>query len=191
MLKCAKKEEPTVEEPKVEEPKKEESKKEESKKEEPKKEEPKKEEPKKEEPKVEENKFKNDNGILTYLDTENSPFDGLGVKIIINNANNTAKFIKTDLAGNEGVDYYTFNFKDNTFEKYYFVSAMGNGYYYYYDLTNKVLTKVEDKERKDSTQSMKDADRWDNAVKNTEADIAILQDYFNKEYKTSIKDFVK
>lgn len=136
-------------------------------------------------------KFVNENGILTYLDTEASPFDEVGVKVLIESGiDGHAKFIKTDLEGNEGVDYYIFDYKDNIFEKYSFVSAMNSGYYYYYDLENKELTKIEDKDHNDSTEKMKEANRWDSAVTNVEDDIQILEEYFVREHGKTIKEFV-
>lgn len=138
-----------------------------------------------------EEKFKEEDGILTYLDTENSPFDDLGLKILIEKGSEGyVKFIKTDLTGKESVDYYIFNYANNTFEKYYFVSAMGSGFYYYYDLEEEELTKVEDKDHNDSTQGMKESNRWDSAVENTKDDIKILEEYFEEQYNSTIKEFV-
>lgn len=146
----------------------------------------------KEDEKQEDSKFVDEDGVLTYLDTESSPFDGLGLKILITpGSEGQAKFVLTDLDGNEGADYFIFNYKDNTFEKYKFVSAMNSGFYYYYDLDKSELTKVEDKDHNDSTQGMKESNRWDGAVESTEEDIKTLEDYFKSEYGQSIKEYVK
>ena len=139
----------------------------------------------------EDSKFVDENGVLTYLDTETSPFDGLGLKVLITpGPDGQAEFVITDLDGNEGADYFIFNYKDNTFEKYKYVSAMNSGYYYYYDLDNSELIKVEDKDHNDSTQGMKDSNRWDGAVESTEDDIHTLEDYFLSEYGQSIEEYV-
>ena len=139
----------------------------------------------------EDSKFVDEDGILTYLDTDASPFDGVGLKVLITSGSDgNAKFVVTDLEGNEGVDYYIFDYNGNTFEKYKFVSAMSSGYYYYYDLENSELIKVEDKDHNDSTDGMKDSNRWDGAVESTEDDIKTLEDYFISEYGKTIKEFV-
>ena len=39
--------------------------------------------------------FTDENGVLTYLDTEHSPFDGAGLKITADKAAKTVKFVKT------------------------------------------------------------------------------------------------
>lgn len=140
---------------------------------------------------VEESKFKEENGVLTYLDTDNGPFEGVGLKVLIQKGEDgNAKFIKTDLTGTEGADYYIFDYSNNTFEKYYFVSAMGTGYYYYYDLEKDELTKMEDKDHNDTTQSTKDAKRWDSAVEKVKEEIEVLEEYFKEEHNKTIKEFV-
>ena len=53
--------------------------------------------------------FTDENGILTYLDTENSPFEDSGLKITADKSAKTVKFVKTDLEGNETMEYYLFD----------------------------------------------------------------------------------
>jgi hypothetical protein len=138
-----------------------------------------------------ESKFVEKDGLLEYSGTENNPFDQTGFKIIVKKGNGGyAKFIKTDLEGRETVDYYTFDYSKNTVEKYYYVSAMGTAFYYYFDLEKNELAKVENAEHKDSTESMKTSGRWDKAASGMIDEVKSIEDYFVKQFGKSIKDFV-
>lgn len=135
--------------------------------------------------------FTDKNGVLTYLDTANSPFDGAGLKITADKAAKTVNFVKTDLDGNETVEYYTFDFNSNTVEEYYYVSMMGTGFYYTFDLAANEIVKVEDSDRSDTTQSTKDNGRYDSANDRMKGDVEALQNYFTAQYGVSIEDMVK
>lgn len=118
--------------------------------------------------------FSEENGILTYIDTKHSPFEGAGLKITADKSAKTVNFVKTDLKGNETVEYYTFDFNSNTVEQYYYVSMMGTGFYYTYDLNASEIIKIEDTDRNDSTQSSKDNGRYDGANERLKADVSYL-----------------
>lgn len=135
--------------------------------------------------------FTDENGVLTYLDTANAPFDGAGLKITVDKSAKTVNFVKTDLDGNETVEYYTFDFNSNTVEEYYYVSMMGTGFYYTFDLAANEIVKVEDSEHNDSTQSTKDSGRYDGANDRMKGDVEALQNYFTENYGVSIEDMVK
>lgn len=135
--------------------------------------------------------FTDENGVLTYLDTANAPFDGAGLKITVDKAAKTVNFIKTDLEGIETVEYYTFDFNSNTVEEYYYVSMMGTGFYYTFDLGANEIVKVEDSDRNDTTQSTKDNGRYDSANDRMKGDVEALQNYFTENYGVSIEDMVK
>ena len=135
--------------------------------------------------------FTEEDGVLTYLDTENSPFEGAGLKITADPSAKTVKFVKTDLEGNETVEYYTFDFNTNTVEEYYFVSMMGTGFYYTFDLEKGEISKIEDSDRNDSTQSTKDSGRYDSANERTKGDVEALQKYFSEQFGKEIADMVK
>lgn len=135
--------------------------------------------------------FTDENGVLTYLDTANAPFEGAGLKITVDKAAKTVNFVKTDLDGNETVEYYNFDLNSNTVEEYYYVSMMGTGFYYTFDLGANEIVKVEDSERNDSTQSTKDNGRYDSANDRMKGDVEALQNYFTKNYGVSIEDMVK
>lgn len=135
--------------------------------------------------------FTDENGVLTYLDTANAPFDGAGLKITVDKAAKTVNFVKTDLDGNETVEYYNFDLNNNTVEEYYYVSMMGTGFYYTFDLAANEIVKVEDSDRNDSTQSTKDNGRYDSANDRMKGDVEALQNYFTENYGVSIEDMVK
>lgn len=135
--------------------------------------------------------FTDENGVLTYLDTANAPFEGAGLKITVDKAAKTVNFVKTDLEGVETVEYYTFDFNSNTVEEYYYVSMMGTGFYYTFDLAANEVVKVEDSDRNDSTQSTKDNGRYDSANDRMKGDVEALQNYFTENYGVSIEDMVK
>ena len=134
--------------------------------------------------------FTDENGVLTYLDTEHSPFDGAGLKITADKAAKTVKFVKTDLNGNETVEYYTFDYNSNTVEEYFYVSMMGTGFYYTYDLAAGEIVKIEDSDRNDSTQSTKDNGRYDGANEKMKGDVAAIESYFTEQYGVSVADMV-
>lgn len=135
--------------------------------------------------------FTDENGVLTYLDTANAPFEGAGLKITVDKAAKTVNFVKTDLEGVETVEYYTFDFNSNTVEEYYYVSMMGTGFYYTFDLAANEIVKVEDSDRNDSTQSTKDNGRYDSANDRMKGDVEALQNYFTENYGVPIEDMVK
>ncbi|MBU5428257.1 hypothetical protein KQI41_17830 [Tissierella pigra] len=136
-------------------------------------------------------KFEEKDGLLVYTDVENGPFDESGLKISIKEGEDGyVEFIKTDLEGNETVDYYKFDYATNTMEKYYYVSAMGTAFYYYYDLEEGQLVKVEDGDHNDSTEGMKSSGRWDSAAEKTDEEVKLLEDYFKEQYSMTIKESV-
>ncbi len=135
--------------------------------------------------------FNEENGVLTYLDTEHAPFDGTGLKITINKSAGTVNFVKTDLSGKETVEYYTFDFNTNTVEQYYYVSMMGTGFYYTFDLNADEIVKIENSEHEDSTQSTKDNGRYDSANERLRSDVKALQTYFTEQYGTEMSDMVE
>lgn len=135
--------------------------------------------------------FTDENGVLTYLDTANAPFEGIGLKITVDKAAKTVNFVKTDLDGNETVEYYNFDLNSNTVEEYYYVSMMGTGFYYTFDLAANEIVKIEDSEHNDSTQSTKDSGRYDGANDRMKGDVEALRNYFTENYGVSVEDMVK
>lgn len=136
---------------------------------------------------AQEGKFAEVNGVLTYTDLKNSPFEDTGLKITIQKGS-AVKLVKTDAAGKETVDYYNFDYSDNTMTKFYYVAGMGKNYYYSYDLSSGQLTKVEDGDHQDITQTMKDSNRWDSANTKLAGEVKSLEDYFKAQYGMTIKE---
>jgi hypothetical protein len=135
--------------------------------------------------------FTEKDGLYTFTDTENCPFDDCGLKIDVKNGDGGyIKFTKTGLDGAETVDYYTF-FADGTMEKFYFVSAMGTGFYYTFDTSADELVKIENSEREDSSESTKSMGRWDSAQDTVRGEVASLREYFSANYGSSIDDALK
>ena len=132
--------------------------------------------------------FTEEDGLLVCMDLENSPFEESGLKITIDTSTQTVNFVKTDLDGNETVEYWTFNTADNMVEKYYYVSMMGTGFYYYFDLTADELVRIESDEHEDSTQSSKDSGRFDGANETTKDEVAQLSDYFEAQFGKTIAE---
>lgn len=132
--------------------------------------------------------FTDENGVLTYLDTENSPFEGAGLKITADKSSKTVKFVKTDLEGNETMEYYLFDYSTNTVEQYYYVSMMGTGFYYTYDLAADEIVKIEDSDHNDSTQSSKDSGRYDGANERMKSDVATIEEYFSEQFGMTISE---
>ena len=136
--------------------------------------------------------FEEKDGLLVYTDLKNSPFEQSGFAISIKQGDDGyANFIITDLNGNETKEYYKFDFSTNTVEQYYYVSAMGTGFYYTFDLTSDELVKVEDDSREDSTESTKKSGRFDGAAERTKEGVHKILDYFKDNYGKSIEDMVK
>ncbi|MFA5659375.1 MAG: hypothetical protein WC900_08835 [Oscillospiraceae bacterium] len=132
-----------------------------------------------------------ENGVLTGLDTENCPFEGAGLRITIDTAAKTAEFFKTDLNGNDTVEYYIFDYSgEPSVEQYYYVSMMGTGFYYTYDLSAGEIVKIEDSDHADVTQSTKDSGRFDSANDRLKGDVAAIENYFLTQYGKTISDAV-
>ena len=132
--------------------------------------------------------FTEKDGVLTFLDTENCPFEETGFRITADTSAKTVNFVKTDLSGQDTVEYYTFDYNTNTVEQYYYVSAMGTGYYYTYDLSAGEIIKIEDTERNDKTQSTKDKGRYDSANERMQGDVAAIEKYFSEQFGKTIAD---
>lgn len=132
--------------------------------------------------------FKEENGVLTCLDVKNSPFEKSGLKITLDKSKKTVNFVKTDLEGKSTVEYWLFNYADNTVIKYSYVSAMGTGYYYYYDLTKNEITKLEDKDHADKTESSKQGGRLASATDTLKDEVSKLSSYFKQQFGKNIAD---
>lgn len=133
-------------------------------------------------------KLEDNNGILEAVDVATSPLEGCGVHVQVDKAQGTVTFIKTDDAGQDTTEYYKFTPAKNEVEQYYYVSMMGTGFYYYFDLEANEMVRMEDMEHKDSTESAKENGRFDPAAEGLKADVAALQTYFESTFGMTIAD---
>ncbi len=132
--------------------------------------------------------FKEENGLLTCLDLKNSPFEKSGLRITLDKGKKTVNFVKTDLDGKSTVEYWLFNYSNNTVTKYSYVSAMGTGYYYYYDLAKNEITKLEDKDHADKTESSRQGGRLASANDALKDEVSKLSAYFKQQFGKTIAD---
>ena len=135
-------------------------------------------------------KLEENNGILEAIDVKNSPLEDCGVHVQVNKNDGTVTFIKTDEKGNDTTEYYKFTPSQNEVEQYYYVSMMGTGFYYYFDINAGEMVRMEDSNHNDSTESAKENGRFDKAAETLKADVATLQTYFETNYGMSIADAV-
>lgn len=126
--------------------------------------------------------FEEKDGALEYLELENSPIQGGGLRIRIYRDEAKIHMIKTDASGSDTVEYVTFHVGKNEVEKYKYVSMMGSGFYYYYNLESKELYKIENDAHEDRTESTKESGRFEGAVADVEDEIALLTAYFEGKF---------
>ena len=132
--------------------------------------------------------LEDNNGILEAVDVATSPLEDCGVHVQVDKAQGTVTFIKTDDAGQDTTEYYKFSPAKNEVEQYYYVSMMGTGFYYYFDLEANEMVRMEDMDHKDSTESAKENGRFDPAAEGLKADVTALQTYFESTFGMTITD---
>lgn len=137
-----------------------------------------------------ESKFVEDEMGLVYLDTSSGILEKPAMKTVVDKENKIVEFIPSDADGNVGADYYKFDLEKGQMEKYYYVSAMGTGHYYYYELGGNGLVKIEDNDHNDSTEGTKSSGRWDSAVEKIDGEVKELEAYFKDQHGKSIEDFI-
>lgn len=130
-------------------------------------------------------------GALNYLDTEDSPFADSGLDITADTAAKTVNFVITDKEGNATVEYYKFDYTAMTMEKHTYVSAMGTGFYYIYDLNAGELTQVLSEDKEDTTESTKAAGRFESAAESTKTEVQQLEEYFSAKFGKTIADMAE
>ena len=132
-----------------------------------------------------------EDGVLTCLDVETSPFEGGGLRTVVDQAAGSVTFTKTDLNGNDTLEYFEFVPAENSVEKYYYVSAMGTGFYYYYDLSAGEMVRLESDTHEDKTESYKSMGRFDSANETMQSEVKLLTEYFSANFGMTIEDAVK
>lgn len=130
------------------------------------------------------------NGKQEYVDTEKSPFEDCGIHTVVDKSAQTITFFKTDKEGVDTVEYILFSPEKNEVEKYYYVSMMGTGFYYYLDLEAGELVRIEDKDHQDTTESAKENGRFDGAAEDMKAEVEALEKYFFEYFGLTIAEAV-
>lgn len=126
--------------------------------------------------------FVEKDGLKEFVELDHSPVEGGGLRIQIDRDEQKIHMIKTDANGEDTKEYVTFYPNKKQAEKYKYVSMMGTGFYYYYDLENEELTKIEDDAHEDKTESTKEAGRFDSAVEDMKEEIEKLTKYFEDKF---------
>lgn len=133
-------------------------------------------------------KLEANGSVQECVDTACSPIADCGIHTVVDKAAGTVTFTKTDKNGKDTVEYLKFTPAKNEVEKYYYVSMMGTGFYYYYDLSQDTMVRVEDKDHKDVTESSKSNNRFDKAAEEMKTEVTALQDYFKTYFGESVAD---
>lgn len=131
--------------------------------------------------------FEQEDGKLVSLDKEADKLDDPALKTILDKDSKTVEIYPADENGEVGSDYYKFDIENNTYEKYKYVSAMGEGFYYTGDLDTCELEKIENKDHDDVTESVKEAGRYDKAAEKTKSEIKDLKSYFEARYNMTMQ----
>lgn len=126
--------------------------------------------------------FEQKEGCLEFLELEQSPIAGGGLRIQFFPEESKLHMIKTDASGNDTVEYVSFYLDKKEAEKYRFVSMMGTGFYYYYNIEKQELYKIENDAHEDRTQSSKEAGRFDGASDDMKSEVELLSTYFSGRF---------
>lgn len=127
-------------------------------------------------------------GVLEAVEVENSPLKDCGIHITVNSAEGTVTFTKTDKNGADTTEYLKFTPAANEVEKYYYVSMMGTGFYYYFDLEKNEMVRMESQDHQDNTESAKENGRFDGAAATMKEEVEALQNYCQTTFGKSIAD---
>ena len=125
--------------------------------------------------------LKEENGVLTCLDTTSSPFEDCAVRVSVDKTAGTVTFTKATKDGQDTKEYYRFTPSEHMLEQFYYVSMMGTGFYYYYDTDLGEMVRIEDKDHNDSTASAKENGRFDGPAAQIKKDAATLEEFADKE----------
>ncbi len=132
-----------------------------------------------------------ENGVLTCFDATTSPFADCAVRVTVDKTEKTVTFVKATYEGQDTREYYKFMPEENTVEQFYYVSMMGTGFYYYFDTELGEMTRMEDMNHEDSTQSAKENGRFDAPAERIKGEVATLEAYFVSAFGMSIADAIQ
>ena len=132
----------------------------------------------------------NGDGTLSALDTTGSPIDG-GLNITVDKNEGSVNMQITDANGEDTVEFFKFTPADSTCHRYRYVSMMGTGFNYFFDYSAGTMTKIEDIDNNDVTDSTKEQGRFDSAESETKELVDSLMAYFEETYGMSIDNAVE
>ena len=125
--------------------------------------------------------FTEENGIYTAVVTSGTPVAGGGLVVEVDPGEETVKFTICDTEGNRTVEYLQLNFATQMLERYQYVSAMGQGFYYYADLDGSNLS-VFNTEGEDRTEGAKESNHYQPAVDATNDMLDSYTAWFETEF---------
>lgn len=131
-----------------------------------------------------------ENGVLTCLDSETSPFEDCALRTVVDKQAKTVTFTKATPEGQDTQEYYLFRPEEHMMEQFYYVSMMGTGFYYYYDTDLGEMVRMEDKDHNDTTESSKASGRYDGAAQRVKADATALEAYFSDSFGMTIAEAI-
>lgn len=132
-----------------------------------------------------------ENGVLTCFDAETSPFEDCAVRVTVDKSEKTVTFVKATYDGQDTLEYYKFMPEENMVEQFYYVSMMGTGFYYYFDTELGEMTRMEDMNHEDSTQSAKENGRFDAPAARIKGEVVALEDYFAANFGMTIAEAIQ
>lgn len=131
--------------------------------------------------------FEQSGSLYFCTRTSGTPVQGGGLEVIVDTSEGSVTYIIVDTAGNETVEYLYMNYSSGQVERYQYVSAMGQGFYYYCDLNGNNLS-VFNTDGEDRTAGAQDAGHYDSAVESTGAMISSYTAYFSSAFGISAQD---
>ena len=125
--------------------------------------------------------FSEESGIYTAVATSGTPVAGGGLVVEVDTQEETVKFTICDTDGNPTVEYLLLNYETQILERYQYVSAMGQGFYYYADLDGSNLS-VFNTEGEDRTEGAKESNHYQPAVDATKEMLDSYTAWFETEF---------
>ena len=116
--------------------------------------------------------------------TSGTPVYGGGLNIVVDTGAATVTYTITDTAGNKTVEYLKVNYATGMIERYQYVSAMGQGFYYFGDLDGNNLS-VFNTAGEDRTEGAKSSGHYDPAVEATQEMVTSYRSYFSSAFGVS------
>ena len=125
--------------------------------------------------------FEKDGDVYTAVVTSETPVAGGGLVVEVDTAAHTVRYTICDTSGNKTVEYLLMNYDTELIERFQYVSAMGQGFYYYADLEGNDLS-VFNTDGEDRTQGSIDSNHYQPAVDATKEMIQSYSSFFETQF---------